>query len=307
VTDADIPFIPLQPDVTFAFHLRLQNPDFALFTDLTEIRQTPAPVYTNVEARPGKPVQLALVSRRTLTTEHFAVSQPAREDHFVLSGHPLAELPLTDFILEGLGAITYPTHFDPTTKVITVNSQAASQNDTFKITYTSAPQLARDIFADIEIHPNASLPEITEGPGEFQVAFKSKRVRWKYYILVDRTDAQFRIEDKGAGPLVFSDKNRVDLSQQPDPSDSVAQALAEQYPKLRRLRFVSDDLVPCQQEARKSIQLYMDGNQVIGTLPNPSPRNYSTLEVTRNGNPHQEDALFQIIKYFTHQFQATGG
>ncbi len=307
VTDAGIPFIPLQPDMTFAFQLRLQNPDFALFTDLTEITQTIAPVYTNVEANPEKPVQLALVSRRAWATERFVVRQPAREDRFVLSGRPLAGLQLADFTVEGLGAITHPTHYDATTKVITVNSKAARQNDTFKITYATAPQRERNFFADIEIHYNTSLPEIADGPTEFQVAFKAKRVRWKYYILADRTDAQFRIEDKGASPLVFSDENQRDLNQQPDPADGVAQTLAEQYPKLRRLRFVSDDLVPCQQEARKSIQLYMDGNQVIGTLPNPSLRNYSTMEVTRNGNPHQEDVLFQVIKYFTHQFQATGG
>ncbi|MFN8459684.1 MAG: hypothetical protein U0401_34400 [Anaerolineae bacterium] len=307
VSDAEVPFIPLPPNMTFAFQLRLRNPDFALFTDLTEIRQTLAPVYTNGQSKLGRPAQLALVSRQTLMTERFAVRQPAREDRFVLSGRPLAGLQLADFSLAGLGTITHPTRYDTATKVITVNSQAASANDTFKITYAAAPQSARDVFADIEIQLNTALSKVTEGPIEFQVTFKAKKVRWNYYLLTDRAGAQFRIEDKGVEPLVFGDKNRVDLSQHPDPLDNVARMLAAQYATLRQLRFVSDDLVPCRQEARKSLQLYMDGQQVIGTLPNPALKNFSTLEITRNGSPSQEEVLFQVIKYFTHQFQATGG
>jgi hypothetical protein len=76
---------------------------------------------------------------------------------------------------------------------------------------------------------------------------------------------------------------------------------------MQRLRFVSDDPVPCQQQARKSIQLRLDGNQVIEMLPNPSLRNYTTVDLNRDGEPYQEEALFQVVKYFTHQFQATGG
>jgi hypothetical protein len=293
-------FIPLQKGVTFAFQLRLQNPDFALFTDLTEMAQTVAPLYTNAEMSPGNPVQLALVSRRAWATEGFVVRQPAQEDCFTLNGCPLAGLQPADFAVESLDPISNLTHYDATAKIITINSKTARSGDTFKVTYATEPQRARSVFAEVEIHHNDSLPEIANGPGKFQVAFKAKSARWKYYLIADRPDAQFHIEDKGASPIMFSDENRTDLNQQPDPTDDLAQALAEQYPKMQRLRFVSDDLIPYRQEARKSIQLRLNGNQVAGALPNPSLRNYSTTQVTRNGNSQKEDALFQVIKYFTH-------
>ncbi len=44
VTDHGVPFIPMHKNALFAFHLRLQNPDFALFTDLAEITKTAAPL-----------------------------------------------------------------------------------------------------------------------------------------------------------------------------------------------------------------------------------------------------------------------
>ena len=307
VADNGIPLIPVQKGATFTFHLRLQNPDFALFTDLTEIAQATVPIYSNAGLSPGPPVQLVLASRREFSTESFIVRQPAQEDHFTLSGSPLVELQLADFIVEGLGSKTTPIHYDALTKVITVNSEAASKGDTFSLTYATAPQRERGVFAEVEIHHNDSLPEIADGPGEFQISFKAKKARWKYYVIADSTDAQFRIEDKDASPLVFSDENRTDLNQQPDASDEVANALADEYPNMQRLRFVSDDPIPCQQKARTSIQLRLDGNQIARALPNPSLRNYSTMEVIKNGDLQKEDALFQIVKYLPHQFQITGG
>ncbi len=160
--------------------------------------------------------------------------------------------------------------YDTTAKIITVNSEAANTDDTFQITYPTAPQRAKGVFADVEIHYNGSLPKIADGPREFQVTFKAKRARWKYYVITDRTNATFRIEDKAVPPLKFSDE------MQPDASDDVAKSLAEQYPTMQRLRFVSDELIPCRQEARKSIQLLrLDGGQVVEALPNPSLRNYT--------------------------------
>jgi hypothetical protein len=144
-------------------------------------------------------------------------------------------------------------------------------------------------------------------PRAFQVVFKAKRARWKYYIVTDRTDGAFHIEDKDASPLIFSDKNRTNLNEQPDPSDTIAVALAQQYPQMRRLCFVSDDLVACREQARKSVQLRLDSNQALGALPNPSLRNYATRQVVRAGKPQTEEVLFHVVKYFTHQIQPTGG
>ncbi len=300
VTEQGTPFILLPPSLTFTFQLRIQNPDFAIFTDLTELAQIPAPLYTNVNLGPGQPVQLTLASRRAWTTESFMVGQPAQEDRYVLGGCPLAGSPLADFKVEGLGTKGNVKRYEAVTKIITVNSAAAKQGDPFIVTYETTPQRARDVLAEVEIHANDSLPEISAGPAQFQVAFAAKQARWKYYIIADGSATNFQIEDKGTSPIKFSPANWTDLNQQPDPMDGMAQTLAAQYPTMQRFRFVSDDPVPCRQMARKSIQLRCNGHQVMGNLPNPALRNFSTFQGIKNGKPSQEEVFFQVVKCFTH-------
>jgi hypothetical protein len=62
VTDQGEPFIPLPQDATWAFHLRLQQPDFVLCTDLTA-RPSTALLYTNAGLSAGDDLQLPLVHR----------------------------------------------------------------------------------------------------------------------------------------------------------------------------------------------------------------------------------------------------
>ena len=263
VTEQNVPFIPLPKETTFAFQLRLHNPDFALFTELTELIPVAAPIYTNATLSSGQSGQLALVARQVWSTERFIIRQPAQEDRFVLQGRPLTGLQLTDFKVEG-GVLNSVTRDDEGTKIITIDSKAAKQGDAFSIRYPITPQRASGVFADVEIHYDDSFPAIVEGPKAFQIAFKAKQARWKYYIITDKTNAQFRIEDKNAASLMFSVKNRTDLKQQPDAADNMAIMLAAQYPDTQQWRFVSDDLIPCQQAARKSIQLFLDDHQVVG-------------------------------------------
>jgi hypothetical protein len=317
VTAEGSQFIPWPQEQALTFRLRLQNPDFALFTDLAEISQAAAPLYSNAALNAGKPAQLALTSRRAWATEPFVVSQPGQAEPFIVRGRPVAGQPLSAFTIEGLGQVAQPASYDPTTRVIAVNTRTAHPGDAFKISYETAPPRARGVFAEVEIQLNNTMPDLAAGPGQFQVAFSAKKARWKYYLITDRVDTRFQIEDKGAEPLAFSDKNRTDLNQQPDPADEIAQALAEQYPHMQRWRFVSDEPVPCRQQARKSIQLRLNGQPLFEALPNPSPRNYAqsrsqtdpsaSLRTGFGNEIREEEALFQVVKYFTQQYQTTGG
>jgi hypothetical protein len=161
--------------------------------------------------------------------------------------------------------------------------------------------------AEVEINYNDTWVDVAAGPQTFEIAFKTKRARWAFYVISDRPEAEFRVEDNSASPLLFSEANRIDLSKQPDPADEVARTLAAQYPTMQRWRFLSDEPVPCRQAARKTIRLRLNGQTVLETLPNPSLRNYSTIQISSNGSLEKEDALFQVINYFNHQFSATGG
>jgi hypothetical protein len=229
-----VPLIPLQKGTIFSFHLRLQNPQFPLFTDLSEITNQPAPVYTNTEASATGSSRLSLVSRQ--------------------------------------------------------------------------PKLAGGVFADVEIRVTDSLLDFAAGPDEFSIMFTAKQARWVYYCITDLSsaDAQLRIVDGDPSPVVFSDANRSHLNQQPAPTDAVAVTLGAQYPEKQRFRFVSDNLIPCQQMARKRLQLQLGANRLAEALPNPPLQNYSTMSVAGGQTSQPQNVLFQVIKYFTHTFVTTG-
>jgi hypothetical protein len=305
------PLIALPEDAKFTFQLRLQNPNFLLFTDLSDINGRLAPMYSNADLGSEDAVQLRLDSRTAWQKEHLNVVQPGVEEKFTLRGRPLKGLELNDFELAGSLKVK-PKKFNSTDKILTVDSESAPQGETFTIKYPVAPQLTRGIWADVEIYNNDSLLPIDEGPVEFQIAFTALQARWKYYLITDlkANSKGFRIinanpTDAESAP-VFSEANCRDLKKDPDPLDELAVEMAAQYPKLERHRFVSDDLVSCQQAARKYLELHLDDNRLFGALPNPSLRNYSKLEVKADTDLPRQAALFHVLKHITQPFPKKG-
>ena len=104
----------------------------------------------------------------------------------------------------------------------------------------------------------------------------------------------------------FSESNHRDLQKDPDDLDEMAQEMAALYPKLERHRFTSDGVVACRQAARKYLELHLDGNRLIGALPNPPLHNYSKIEVKADADLPRQDALFQVLKYITQPFPKRG-
>lgn len=296
VDDGGKPFIAYPEETTFTFHLQLKNPDFALFTDLSDITNQPASLYTNagLNAEGGK--ILLLDSRKAWFTESFIVEHPAQENRFILSGRPLMGLAVNQFEVTNSGNVTLKK-YDETSKTITVKAQSALKDETFTVKYPVRPRLKKGIFADVEIHNNGTLQPAEEGPAEFQIAFTARRARWKYYLVTDLkgTEEKFQLLDKD-DELEFSDENRTNLTTNLDSSDDLAKELVQKYPDLQILRFVSDNLIFCRQTARKHLELRFDDNRLFEALPNPSLRNYSKIIDT---NLQEQDAFFQIVKYLT--------
>ena len=299
-TDAKQPFIPLQRKLKFRFNLRLQNSIFTLFTDLAELKRLTNPIYTNSDQDDGTITPLLLISRPNIVTEQFAVAAPASAEAFTLSGRPLTGLQPADFLIKGLDQVTAPTHYLEGAKIITLDSSASNTGQRFQITYAAIPPKKNGILAQIEIGYDDSWPALANGPKTFQITFQPKTARWKYYIIADPGEAQLKIEDRSDTPILFGAANQTDLTETPDEADLIAVRLAEQYPAMRRLRFVSDDLVHCRQKPRPSLQLMLDNKKVLGPLPTPSVQNLSTFDVIQNDEQHKEDALYQIVKYFKH-------
>jgi hypothetical protein len=305
VTPDGSPLISLPKGMTFAFQLWLQNAEFALFTDLAPLAGVAAPLYTHTQTVTSDPVPLELSSRQAWATEHFAVRQPSPEEPFILGGRPLADVSATDFqlIWPKTQQAVYPARYDAASKVITVDSNAAQAGDTFTLQYPTVPPRTNGVFADVEIDYGSAAPTIANGPAMFTVNFEARQARWKYYLVTNSASTTFAIADQDKhAPLVFDTGTEL---REPDPSDTVAVTLAEQYPDMQKFRFVSQDTVPCQQTARKSVHLLIDGTPAGIALPSPALRNYTTDNSP--GESSAETALFHVIKFFTHDIAPSGG
>ncbi|MCP4993480.1 MAG: hypothetical protein GY934_06805 [Gammaproteobacteria bacterium] len=297
--DGGVPIIKYADGDRFEFRMRLLNTEFPLFTNLSEIDDLDAPdapLYTTIANDNN---ELKLTSRTFSHSETLEVAAPNTEELFVLSGKPKKDLSARDFKITSLAPIHEVIAYNSRGKIITLDSHLANKGDRFLVEYQVQAGGARRAFADIVIHANAILPQLHHPSGDphvFHINFPAKQTRWAYYCMTDpkhHEAADLKIVDgntNGSVKLSFSEQHRVDLSDLPAPlDDEVAKDLKRRFPNSHIVRFLSDELIPCQQAARKGLQLLIDGDRLFGSLPNPSPRNYSALK--------QEYSLYQLVKF----------
>jgi hypothetical protein len=260
----------------------LRNPDFALFTDLS---QMPAPlVFTNADN--ANVLQLTAVARRAYASERFAVQQPDASAQLTLSGKPSAGLQARDFALTGLGNVSAPQAYDTAAKIITVNTSSVAANTVFAVTYECVPQPPRGVFAEIEVHHQGTNAK------HYEIAFSAKQAFWRFYVVASPNAAPFSIKDLDAAPIVFG--TATNLNTQPDAADKIAVSLAEKFPDKQRYRIVSNARVACRQQVRAALQLLQNNTPAIKQLSNPALHN--TVLVNQEGASQNEVALYQIIR-----------
>lgn len=313
--ESGAPFIPFNPGSLLVFHLRLRNPDFPLFTDLAEVRQQSAPLYSNLGLSSQTKSGLELSSREAWSKESLRVTAASASALFRLGGQPLPGLGASDFSIETPGTKIRVKGYDEAAKTLTVEGLSSGVENVFSVRYPVQARLPRGVFADVELEANESLPQMfrpSEQPRQFQIQFQPRLARWAYYFVTDLTaqPADIGIVDTNsspsATPLSFSEKNRTDLNQTPVQADQIATLLSETYPQQKRIRFLSDDPVPLQQSSRKHLELQLGGDRLIDSLPNPSPANYSVLEIREGSKVLEQDTLFQVVKYLKHPIPKTG-
>ncbi len=161
-----------------------------------------------------------------------------------------------------------------------------------------------DTFAEVEL-TGFSAAWLAEPP-EFTIRFSALQTRWVYYLVtdIDKSRGPLTLVDADAGesvtPLAFSE------AVVEDPRDDVAAELAARYPDARRIRFVSDALVPSRALPRRCLEVHLDGAPLMRALPNPSLGNYSTVEVTVDSRQQRQPSLFQVVKHLTHSLAQIG-
>lgn len=153
------------------------------------------------------------------------------------------------------------------------------------------------IFANVELTVAAQDETSVVTTASYYIRFAAKQARWAFYCVTDLAASSGELRIVDASPsgttdvVVFSDENRRNLDEDPDPLDLTAVQLLSQYPTLRCVRILSDELITCRQQPRKYLELRRGDERLAGPLPNPSLR-----QVAR------DDQLFQVIKYRTQPF-----
>lgn len=231
------------------------------------------------------------------------------------AGRPLIELDPSERLQFRLGAGSGQFHlftelggFAPATVFVPSTADTGPVR-ALRPAEAPAPAAEPGTLAGVEI-PAALLPALGEPRPEFQIQFVARRARWKYYCVtdLDLKGKELLIVDRdgSAAALRFGAANRTDLNQQPDPEDPVAVQLAEQFPLLTRIRFLSDDLVACRQAPRRRLELLLGANRFPDPLPNPALTNQSSVVVTSGGKTSQQPALYQVVTYVTQPLSEKG-
>lgn len=293
VNENGLPIYRFPEEAVFAFHLRLRNPYFELFTDMTDISKCEAPLFTS--QGPAIDGELVLINEKSQSSEVLTVHQPASREAFCLAGRILKDLKPSDFIVKGLGEKTKVKNYDKDSKIVKLDTSAALKGTRFKIDYPAPPQLAPGVFAAIKINYNFKPYDLSKISSQFQVLFRPKQARWIYYIITDTKTEPPSIEDKD-NDLAFNMTEQVILSQDADHSDPLFLELSEKFPGKQCYRFTSNNLVSCRETPRKKLQLKFGNEKFMDALPNPSFHHHRKDK----GNPANEYTMYQIITFLTH-------
>lgn len=301
--DGTTPLVGLPRDELFAFHLRVCNADFALFTDLHELTQKTDPVFSNDTLSAPDRRTLELTDRSSWGTESFVVAQGDTKRQFSLAGSPLAEDgdPLktpqaADFSLLPPDGSATITAYDADTKVLTLQLGAAQRDLTVR--YRVRPSRDRRFLADVELRYNQSMSAQGASDAPFEILFKVRTGHWAYYLITDQKEDFEIVDTSPATPsITFSAANRTTLNDLPGDLDALASELSRQYPDLRRVRFLSDEAVPCSITTRTGIELRLGNQTLLRPLPNPPLGHLSRIGQRTGAGFPEHDTFHQVVKY----------
>lgn len=296
--DAAGPIIAPPHGEVFEFELGLRNAAFPHFTDLQAQAGMGAPVYRNLQ---GFGLALQLADAALWETQSWVSPAQARQATFVLAGNPLPldgslsdPAQAADFQLVGAGPTQRVTGYDASTKRLTIAPVRAQQRVTVR--YRLRPPLHRSRLAAVQLRYDASMPTPGHADAPFELRFQARAARWAYYLVTDRT-GEFQVVDAqpSGPPLTFGAANRSVLDDAASATDPCARDLARQYPAKKRIRFLSDQPVPCTSAARRGLELRLAGDTVLAALPNPSVQHASRIRRQAGSALPDEDVFHQVI------------
>ncbi len=145
------------------------------------------------------------------------------------------------------------------------NKEIKNGNEELVVSETTADSVRSSFtaIAKIKIQLNKVNFDRDEASPIYRVVFKSKSVKWKYYILSSTEASTLAIKDRGER-LIFSE-----LENQEAAADNIVNALKSNFPDSQLFVFESSTAIHYSDKILKNIQLIKNENMIIKHLSNP--------------------------------------
>lgn len=295
--------VALPRDEVFGFELSATDPAFLTYTDLQGFIGKADPVYRNRGGSAAGDLAMQLSDRETWANETLVAPAKAAKFKFALSGKPLAldgdraKTPqATDFRLLPPAAGIKVIGYDVAARRITLGAVKAGQP--IGLRYRTQAPARQGTLAAIELRYDSSMPMPALAAAPFEIRFKARSAHWAYYLFTDQGGDFSIVDALPQGPaLGFKLANQARPDAATEEADPLALVLARQDAGLRRLRFLSDQPVPCSSETRRGIELRLGGQSVMAAMPNPSPENLSRILHEPAAPQQGQDIFYQLIRY----------
>jgi hypothetical protein len=219
VKDDHTLFLPLSSGLTFSFLLRLNNPDFAKFTDLFASfgsQEVKNPVFFNAPSvNELEATELEAFQRDAFDFENGAAT-PGGKLRFILSNKTLGGTRLSDagctYEGDGIAEKLLPEDLEHKTpkKIFEKNVLQIDPDGVKKgrcaLTYPIRPQLPWGSFAKVDIKVRdpdvfALFTRNRNPDNNFNIRFKAKAFYWKYWLIPEMAMDDNKIKFKNSSTL----------------------------------------------------------------------------------------------------------
>ncbi len=299
VDEAGEPKVPFPEATSIELVWKNWPANVGRFTDLTAWMARRPVRLVNQAPAPGdfisSEVALDVVRDTERVNENFVVGSPSSAEELPLKGRPAPGSSVASIVSSGPAI----TDYLPSNNLIVVNTRGWSKGDEFTVQYDQMRGLPPSAQAIVEIR-GISSAWLQTAPVRVIFSFKARSAYWVYYVVTNGrpSDPPFRIIDPRDPVRPPFPEDRVrDLVAAPDSSDPVAASLAESFPTLRRLRYLSANLFTCKESPGVRFQLQRGNERIFRALPLPTIENASWIYDPAVGQNNKLDTNYQIIHW----------
>ncbi|WP_340200039.1 hypothetical protein [Ascidiimonas sp. W6] len=167
------------------------------------------------------------------------------------------------------GEVTDTSMADSGNILLFTNEQLENDSEKLTVSEITGDQILNGYaaIAKIKIGLHKVNFDLDKQPPLYQVVFKPKLVKWKYYILSNTETTKLEIKDRSE-QLTFTE-----LKNQEEASDKIANSLMLNFPKKQVFVFESTIAINYSNKILKNIQLLKNDHIIIKHLSNPDIRN----------------------------------